>query len=537
MRILTFDNRTPMHKGWMIFLLALAMVLGGCLPDESSVRERQLAEFAATQAASYAASLSSFAVQSQGNFAASLAVGLPPPGLQGYSDNNTMAYGFCTLSGDVANHIIVSWLASEDNQGNFSIKGLGTGTGASIVHELARRAPPDSIGYYSSGDIRLRGPRRDGETVLTLPGGCNLPIPEGAPVILAENMAVNNAQLAQGDNYEYQTVSCDDANDIGARTQRRSVTTEANGSVTRGAWEDYDTTCNGQVSVRSVEITGGTTSNLIGALSGAPGKLQSALSSLQGVDCVSVNMTTSEEDENGNVIETDETIANSCDTDEVGLVRYTGPSLAEQTTDIESTERADVQCGGEPAGSRMASVVYSGRSLPGTMTYGTWDGLAVYMRHVYQANVDASDTNADDRRTGVRGQWVGDTLNCTRPESLNIACTEAYPAYGDTSIYTPVDTGGLTLGRTNRIDGWQDAVALTPNPPLGANDGWTRSAVDCSWDEIRIFSECPEGFTLVSPGRNLRRHSISPSEQVIVGEWRADTPLQCRRITEEVQQC
>lgn len=511
--------------------LALAgiVLLGGCLPDDESVRERKLANFAATQAASYAASLSSFAIASQNNFAARLAQGTPAQGVINRSEGEDMATGYCVLPGTTPNHLLVTWFSTSDNDRNFSIKGLGTGTGASIVHALSQRALPETIGYYESGTIKLRGPRANGDTNLSLP--CDMSIPSGAPIIITENVMAPATETVEGESYEYQTLACPDENDIGMLTQRRSVTTNSDGTIVRGMWGDYDTTCDGQVSVRSIEIVTGGSNNLIGALSGSAGSLRTALEGLQNVDCTRVGTRSADEDDGE-----DETIADSCNTDGIDIIEYTGPSLSRETGLIEGTERAEVQCGGEPAGFRSTNVVYGGASYLGTLNYAAWDGSAVYMRHVYRADYDEAN-NQGENQTSVRGSWVGDTIQCNRPETFNIACNAYYPAFNDTNLFLPVNTAGVMLGRTNRIVGWQDAEALVPNPPLGPNDQWVRQSVGCSWDEVRVFSECPSGYTLVRPGRNLRRHTVGANDEVTVGEWRADRPLECQSITTSTQQC
>lgn len=518
------------------FLRCLAIVsvvlVSACLPDDESVRERKLANFASTQAAAYAASLSSFSVSSQNSFAALMAEGTVSQGVVNRSTDETMASGYCILPGTVPNHLLVTWYDTSNDSGDFSIKGLGVGTGAIIVQELAQRSLPETIGYFDGNQIKLRGPRENGDTTLALP--CALDIPDGAPVVIVENMMGPSTETVQGETYEYQTLACAGADDIGMRTQRRTVTTNADGSVSRGVWENYDTTCDGQISTRNIEIVTGASTNLIGALAGSPGRLRSALEGLQNVDCRSVIIRAREEGETQEELE--QKIADSCNTEGLEIVKYTGPDMSRETGAIESTERAEVACGGEPAGTRGMTVLYKGTNYPGTQRYAEWSGSAVYMRHVYEAETTEGGTT-EKTKTGVRGGWVGDTLACTRPETITIACSQIFPQFNDTNLYIPVTTGGVVLGRTNRIDGWQDPVELIPNSPLGNNDGWTRQSVGCAWDEVRVFSQCPAGFTLVTPGRNLRRHTASPTEEISVGPWRADTSLQCRQITTTTQQC
>lgn len=521
-----------LHHSFTVCVSLIAVfLLGACLPDDESVRERKLANFSSTQAAAYAASLSSFAVSSQNSFAAMLADGTPSQGVVNRSSDDAMASGYCILPGSVPNHLLVTWYDTSDNGRNFSIKGLGTGTGASIVQELAQRSLPETVGYFDGTHIKLRGPRENGETILHLP--CDLSIPAGAPVVITENMMAPSTQTVEGETYEYQTLACPSAEDIGMLTQRRAVKTNPDGSVSRGVWSDYDTTCDGQISIRSIEVVSGASNNLIGALAGSTGRLQSALEGLQNVQCREVLTRRGQEGDNEAV---DDRIADSCDTEIADIIKYTGPDMSHETGKVESTERAEVACGGEPAGSRAFTVLYKGTNYPGTQQYGAWSGTAVYMRHVYEAEYREGGSN-ETAKTGVRSNWVGDTLSCNRPETMTVSCNQLFPQFRDTTVYIPVNTAGLVLGRTNRIEGWENANELIPNPHLGNNDGWSRQSIGCSWDEVRAFTQCPAGFTLVTPGRNLRRHTITESEDVSVGPWRADKPLQCRQITTSTQQC
>jgi hypothetical protein len=515
-------------------LMAL-FVLPGCLPDDDSVRERKLANFASTQAASYAANLSSYAVQSQRIFSARLAEGTLTEGPIGSSDDDMMRSGYCQQGGETPNHILFTWYSASDNRGNFSIKGLGTGAGSSIVHELARRSPPNTIGYYDQGDVKLRGPRTNGETMLSVP--CALPIPDGSPVIVIESVSTTGADVGAGDSYEYQTLACADSNDIGMLTQRRAITTHADGSITRGGWVNYDTTCDGQVSVRNIEIATGESANLVGALNGQTGRLKNSLETLNNIRCVKSSTGRKLEDESED--EQRENLTGDCDNQGIDISRYTGPDLSERTDLIEDVERAEVMCGGEAAGSRSMSLTYNGHAVSGTVQYGAWDGMATYIRNIYRAEYDAGEGSGGKKGgvTDIRGAWMGDTISCQRPETLTISCNQAYPDYRNTSIYTPVTTGGLVLGRTNRIEGWRNAQNLEPNSPLSNDIGWARRSVSCAWDEIRTFTNCPAGFTLEQPGRNLRRVRMSASEQLIVEEWRADTPMLCKKIQEDVREC
>lgn len=531
-----------MGKGFTINVIALfiAMLsLTGCLPDSESVRAAKLSKFAETQAAAYANALSSYSAQSQSALSQNSAFlqGAMPQGLVGTSDNGLMAYGYCQQPGTPVNHMMLVWYSTASRNGNFSVKGLGEGTGASIVHEMAKIAPPETIGYYANGRLELRGPRGNGDTTFALPSGCALSIPAGAPVILVENFMAPSTDTASIDTYVYKTLNCP-GDDIGSIT-RRCLKSPSNSCPMDSdiGWEDYDTTCNGAVSARSVAISASSNS-LIGALDIAPGKLQGTLDGLKDVKCLQVESTETVKDENGNPVEQKADIVNSCDTGDIAVVSYKGPDETVRNDTIESVERATFGCSGAPAGTTSGNINYGGTTYSGALNYGLWSGTATYYRYIYDAQANANDASSAHADSSQRGKWVGDTLSCNRPETFVGSCAAAFPQYSDTSRYQVVSAGGVIFQRTNQIEGWQNTSTMVPNAPLGRDAGWSFSSVSCAWDEVRTFN-CPSGYTPAQIGNNLRRITVTAGDlhNPVVAEWRANVSLVCRSVAQETLSC
>ncbi len=540
------------RAGCRFFTAVLAsLALTGCLPDSDSVRAKKLAQFAELEAASYAAAMSSFAVQSQSTLSTNSAFldGTMPQGKVGESDDGSLAYGYCrdTSNPDAPNHMVFTWNASTNSDGNFSLKGIGEGAGAGILQALSRSAIPESIGYFDDEggrQIHLRGPRAaSNSTKLALPSGCNLPIPVGAPVILTENLQAPEGNAVGSASFEYRTLACAD-NQIGAITQRRSIKTLENGTVQRGnTWEPYDDTCGGKVSTRAVQFSKNDSGNkLIGALSLNGDGLDGTLSTLADMDCVQAK-TPDEKNKDGKVVEGKET-ADSCDTENIEIVEYQGPGKSTQGG-IESTEQMTVTCGvGDIGDAGTTTRRIDGRSYSGNLNlHNGWQGNAIYQRHTYEVTSDAGDANEQHGESTRRGRWEGKSLLCRRTETLKADCSSVFVLrnfefYNADNEYISdpdnvTNAGGTRFRRTNEIKGWKTPAPPVPNDPMEDNEGWSHLSTNCAWDEYRTFRICPTGFELITPGKNTRRITAVAPGEMRISEWVPHTSLVCRRTVVE----
>jgi len=516
----------------LVALAILAVSLSGCLPDSESVREKRLQDFSTGEAASFATALSSYSTQSHGALLRNAAFlnGTLAQGEVGRSLDHVLAHGYCREGGggDV-NHMLVSWYTQTDRDGEFTVKGIGKGAGASIVQALSTHAPPQMIGYFGDREVRLRGPRRNGRTELSLPAGCDLDIPAGAPVLVMEHISPADQVGLGGGSYEYRTVSCEDASDIGARTERRTVRTQDDGAVIRGAWEMYDDACGGTVSTRAVSIER-SIGNLIGALDLTDtGSLQNALSGLAELDCVRVRTGEVQTDAAGNGIEAAEEIADTCDTNNIDITKYESDKDMARTDEVRSREVLAVSCGrGQsgtyPRGQHNASYKgYTGSlSIP-----GGWNGTATYERFTFNAEQQSGGQSAVDGMQ--KGLWQGDTLHCTRYVVLTVDCYDVFPEYRGLD---PVTLGGMSVRRTNRIIGWAVKSPPSPNKPLNDDTGWFQYSAACEWKEQGSYSCCEklgEDWALSSAGSRERNIVGTSIKSVGYTSWKDLGPASCQK--------
>lgn len=519
--------------------LVAVLLVGACLPD--SDKERDSLSFREGQATSYATTLLSYASSSQSSLLNSSAFqdGTLAQGMIGTSSDSRMSYGYCRQGSDPVNHMMITWFRSDASDGSFSLKSLGEGAGSPIVQALSKVSVPSSVGYYKNGTIHLLGPRTGGQNTLAVPAACNLNIDNDAPVILVENMLAPESGVTTGGSYVYKTQNCPD-NQVGLVTFRCLKTSDGScAPESSSGWSEHDNTCNGAVSVRSVSVAPVDTTNIVGAFDVNAGSLRGALQQgLQNLDCREVKTSVTLKDKDGKDVTEEKVMANSCDADKLDPKDYVGPEETEITDKVLMRKTKDAQCDGA-AGTKSASYNFQGKLYTGTMTFGNWTGPVKYYRETLYAYADNNDADKVHKDTTYLDKWKGESIVCKRPETLVIKCNDMFPQYKDGKRYEPVNTGGVTFKRTNKIDGWKDPVGLIPNDPLHRDAEWKMTGVQCSWDELRSFTGCPGGFSLTSPGLNKRLHTISlgtfPS--ATIGAWRKITPLVCTRIIVTEKAC
>ncbi|MGP2490322.1 hypothetical protein ACTDI4_01655, partial [Mesorhizobium sp. PUT5] len=513
------------------FAVVAVLSLAACLPDADSVREKRLQDFSEGEASSLATALSAYLTQSHWTLMRNAAFlnGTLAQGEAGRSPDGFLANGYCRDgSGDTENHMLLAWYTQTDRSGQFTVKGIGTGAGASIVQALAQHVAPQMTGYYGDNAVQLRGPRRNGETSLALPAGCDLGIPNGAPVVVIEHIApVDQAGIAGG-SFEYRTLPCEDSGDIGARTDRRSVRTRDDGTVVRGAWEAHDTTCGGAVGSRAVSIER-SIGNLVGALDLAgAGELQGALSGLAGLDCMKVHAGEQQTDADGNEIGRGGEIADTCDTRNIAVTEYKTDKDMERTDEVRLREEMSVSCGAGNTGSYLKGQHSANfKGYTGTLDVGPWFGAAVFERFTYAAEQqDGGQSSIDGRQIDY---WRGHELECSRVERLKIDCFDVFPEYRSLE---PVALAGMQARRENRITGWAVKHPPAPNSPLADNDGWYDESASCEWKETSTYGCCShlgDDWELAGTGikeRNIAGVSIKSAS---LGEWRDISPAQCRQ--------
>jgi hypothetical protein len=512
--------------------LAVVAVLSltACLPDSDSVREKRMQDFSESEASSFAMALSAYSVQSHWTLMrnAALLNGTLAQGEAGRSPDGALANGYCREgTGDTANHMLLAWYTQADGDGQFTVKGIGKGAGASIVQALSQHVAPQMIGYYGDNAVQLRGPRGNGETSLAIPSGCNLDIPNGAPVVVVEHIAPVDEAGIGGGSFEYRTLPCEDSGDIGVRTERRTVATRDDGTVTRGSWEAHDTTCAGAVSARAVSIER-SIGNLVGALDlTATGDLQGALSGLAGLDCVKVKTGEKQTDADGNEIASGKEIADTCDTRNIDVTRYEAGGDMERTDAVLAREEMAVSCGAGNTGTQVRGQHgASFNGYTGTLYVAPWSGQAVFERFTHAAE------QKDGGQNPAAGQqldyWRGHTLQCTRIEHLLVDCFDVFPEYRGLQ---PVNLGGMLARRENRISGWAVKQPPAPNPPLADNVGWYDASAACAWIESGSYGCCEklgEKWEQTSAGSKERDIVGVSIKGASAGPWRDTGAAQCR---------
>lgn len=553
-RMIFMHNTIRQGALWAAALIALSS-LSACLPESEAERARKLSQFLENEAPSYATALTSFAMSSQDVISAALKEGASlTQGQQSAAGDAKMAYGYCQdASAESVNHMMVAWFTTANRSGRFSVKGLGEGAGPGIVNVMAQGMMPESVGFYNDGQIMLRGARANGSSRMGLPAGCSLPIPGGSPVVVAENINAVNAGELSNENYVYRTVPCDDEQDIGVKTERCLKSGGETCHDQSAGWQTDAgaTSCNGNLGVRTVTFSD-SSQNLVGALGLDVGYLQGALNDLSDVRCVRAAEEQRDEDAQGDQPRDEARSVDTCVRNDVEVVAYEGAGLLEDSGIEESREGITISCGAGrtgvvPEGDGDNTVSYSGYRGPLNLGSG-WQGQASYARVTNYAD----EVSGSAQASTLRGRWVGTSINCTRAETLTLSCSDIFPQYGDTSVYTPVETGGIVMARTNRINEWADPVNLQPGSPLGPTTGWTVSAANCAWEERETFDECPAlsaelgAFNVDIPTamtatqEGIRKRTISATTdfgEVTTGEWETEQPLQCMGNVTDVLPC
>lgn len=527
----------PANRAVQLCTFLAVLGLSACLPDSDKISEQKLGEFMRTQAPSYASTLSSFAATSLNKLTAAIALGSATAGETVHSPDNTMAYAYCIeTSGNTTNNIMVAWYNTTSASGRFSVKGIGDGAGPGILNVLSQTTPPETIGYFENGIVNLRAPRTNGLSAMNLPSGCDLPIPAGSPVVIAEKVGQSSGASFETADYQYRTRSCDNGT-TGLITERSARDSEEGNEQ----WEIVNENCEAALSAESISISRDGSTSIMQA--GYSGSWEETLNGLTNIQCAEVQKNTDEggSEEDG---ETPRPLASTCDGNAENVALYQGPGAP--VVESEGYSPAiDVACGAGATGviaegsHNMAFVAPNGNRYSGPLNLGSgWQGTVSFYRMitVYNVNDDGNRENTSRHY----GRWEGNnngTNNCQRNERMTISCNSLFSAYSDTSVYAPVNASGVVVGRANRITGWADPINLVLNQPYSPDQGWTVQSANCIWEERRSFSTCPSGQTLVEAGQMSRRITATSALNVTEGAWTSVSPMRCTRTRETREVC
>lgn len=98
-----------------------------------------------------------------------------------------LSSGYCRDDTDPLDikEMVVTWFSSQTG-GRFTLRGVGESAGPFITAQISRISGNNYTGQNREGIIELAGNKDDtGLTQIILPTGCNLGIPEAAPVVIA----------------------------------------------------------------------------------------------------------------------------------------------------------------------------------------------------------------------------------------------------------------------------------------------------------------------------------------------------------------
>jgi len=545
-------------------MAAAGLLLTACLPD-GSVERSSGVEASQSAARVYAGELADFALAAQGALlddaggswrtgaieSGSLIAG----GVFAYegraSSSLDIAYCRGETAGGEANHMLVSWMNAPSGAGEFALKGLGRGAGAKVVQALARTLSPENVGLYENGAVRLAGRRASGaaDARLVIPADCGIAIPAGAPVVVFEGMQAPEPDPAAVVSYEYETRSCADGG-AGSLTLRREITRHGDGTASRGDWREFQNGCGGLSAQgrEAARITDGTASAVnMAALAGAEGDIAASLRQLEEIECRRASAGGKDtgtgtgaqdgggrqEGDNGQDGGLD---VSTCDTQATLVQAYQGLDNPVLTGAEYQGGSITTACG--TGSSRLFGASYQGYA--GTADPGAgWQGTATYIRMVEDAHMNTGQAGEMiSASQGRRGVWQGDTLTCTRQETMNIGCYTVLPQYAGPPQYTAVNLSGFDFTRTNRIDGWADPVSMTPGDPLPPDQGWTPVALGCEWTERQSFTNCPGGYTPSQAGEMER--TITPADAlggVNESAWRSNQASECTRTETTTAAC
>jgi hypothetical protein len=431
----------------------------------------------------------------------------------------------------------LTWFESQDDNGNFVAKGIGSGNSGFIIRALSETVSGNNLGLAEGNGVKLISTG----TVQSLPAGCaSFDIPEGSAVMMftiqiPQGMAEDVVQT------EYRTAACP-AGQEGHIVQSLNVVHHPDGSTSAGSivltsgesfdrpayhflWQEHANNCKDPVTLASLDsntqqVTGVDLSALLS--SGVAGTVGAVVNnSLGTVDCRDAEQQDERERSQNEEEEENENAFSTC-AGEVDVAAL--QSIGEVEVTIERTENVTQPCGGT---SGSFSDAVSGHA--GIVQHTAWNGEAHYQRHIMRHNMDdALNINqTENSRRNFRERWTGVSISCDRQERLNITCNSVYPQFTG-SRYQSLDSRGFNYTRTNLIRGWANEVSLTPNDPQNPAWNYRGGQSGCGWREHERWS-C-SGGTQVSQGHRTRDFRVSQlAQNPSIPGWSLQSPAQCQQ--------
>ena len=506
-------------------VMAVSLGLSGCLPGSESVDDAQDFTRLESESQFMASDISQFALQVQNavtNSTAWQTLNLPQGafanltvaeqqalGVDNLRDSG-LAAGYCDLdtAADTENNTFFAWFDSTDSNGDFVAKGLGREASGRIMSALSGITSPDTIAV-SDGNGTLR--RGDG-TTLALPAGCALGIPNGAPVVMFENIQRQTTQTGEEiiTLVEFETQDCPQG-EIGLITERVTQNFDpVAGTKTEVSRNLVSNTCGTQGQEMVVNSGNSTatfdivTQDVVAAAQGSA--FFAPLTTLNQVKCRAP--------QEGQAQDDNSTEITTC-TDEggnpVGLLE--GIEDPTETGQFVATQINKACSPGDTASTFVVNIngiATSASPVTGWQTKPGTDG-AVFERNFQEWELTQGSVTGD---TGQRQKWLGLSLNCERVETAHIACSDMFPAQASDPNLVAVNNGGVTYSRTNEVDGWADPANLIPNNPTDPE--WQMDSIDCAWQEQQTFSHCSPGWSNAQMGIIARTITANAPGNVII---------------------
>lgn len=419
-------------------------MLGGCLPDEKDPGETSNA--GKMSGVYYAAGLGNLAIQIQNKlvsdttwFSGSATLELPLQSMDlQMADLGMPVRSFACPVGNGTQIVQFTWLDGRDQNGKFTIKGIGADPGA-VISALRERAGGENVGTSANGTTLSMS---DGKT-MDVPASCGtLPIPTGAPVVTFK-IDRPAKPLEELSRKEYRTTECPN-NERGTMVQSRVVTYGTDGTISSANWGPEDMgSC-----VQDVDISMNRTTDMNAASANlnsfANVSLKQILEEQLKMGCVKVSIKSNIRDESK--IDTCTGTSISGDT-----------ALAAQGAANNLTDRRTLSCINSSQ-APLTGIVNVGNGINTTYTWES--GTAVIVRNVNANNMNNGSVNNDIQ------QWIGSDapgdLNCAGYEEVEIPCSAITEGR---AAYTPQQDGTMWHSfNTNPWNHWNvNVVAMSRN--------------------------------------------------------------------------
>lgn len=465
------------------FSLCLAVVstvaLAACIPDEKDPGA-SISETGKLTGAYYAAGLGNIAVQIQnhvvGNAAwftaltGNMELDLASMGIAKDAMGAPVKSLICP-SGTGSEVLQLTWIDAKNDQGNFSVKGVGQD--GSIIGALRGRAGAEQVGLYEGGSAIAMS----NGNLLAIPASCSsIGIPHGSPVIAVriETPAAPSAEIART---EYRSAPCgmdsSGRERRGTLVQSRVVRYLPSGTIVPdspnvGWGTESMGTCVDDVIVEIAnrsQLEGGAAAELNSFANIA---LKSILDSALEMDCVSVDVESDLVTKDGprptGVREKKSKPINTC--------ASASASGTEAVTDdrslADSSDLKILTCTGNEVSAKVRFDLLPKPDKTGTSTIAWTGGTASLLR-----DLDRTQVSNGTGSQAERSVWVGRRIGCVGTEKHKFQC-EKIP--GAPEIKPRESTSGKWISQ-----------------------GISRSTVDETWAD-HIFFNCFIDCTRIKGG-------------------------------------